>query len=309
VKFAPDDSVIFSDFADLISHKEPSVVKTPTTKLKRLIPSFRESKQRGEKFTMITVYDYPMARLVDQSAADLILVGDSLGMVIQGLEHTNPVTLDEMIYHIKAVRRGAPNTLIVGDLPFMSYQISPEQALMTAGRVVKESGADCVKLEGGTHLAPQVERIVQAGIPVIGHIGLTPQSASALGGFKVQGRTPEEAERLIQDAKALAAAGVFAMVLECIPSGVARAITTAVDCLTIGVGAGPFTDGQNLNAYDLLGIFDRFVPKFAKQYCSIAPQIRETFNAFTEEVRSGAYPAPEHCFTGSDEIRKLYPVP
>ena len=160
------------------------MVEKPNTKQKRLIPSLRASKQRGEKVTMITVYDYPMARLVDQSTAELILVGDSLGMVIQGLEHTNPVTLDEMIYHIKAVRRGAPNTLIVGDLPFMSYQVSPEQALMTAGRVVKEGGADCVKLEGGIHMAPQVERIVQAGIPVIGHIGLTPQSASALGASK-----------------------------------------------------------------------------------------------------------------------------
>jgi 3-methyl-2-oxobutanoate hydroxymethyltransferase len=308
VKSAPDDSAIPIAFVKLISHKENRVVEKPNTKQKRLIPSLRASKQRGEKVTMITVYDYPMARLVDQSTAELILVGDSLGMVIQGLEHTNPVTLDEMIYHIKAVRRGAPNTLIVGDLPFMSYQVSPEQALMTAGRVVKEGGADCVKLEGGIHMAPQVERIVQAGIPVIGHIGLTPQSASALGGFKVQGRTQAEAERLIQDAKALDAAGVFAMVLECIPTGVAKAITTTVNPLTIGVGAGPFTDGQNLNAYDLLGIFDRFVPKFAKQYCSIAPQIRETFNSFTEEVRSGAYPAPENCFTGSDEIRKLYPV-
>lgn len=283
------------------------MVESAAPKTKRTIPSFRESKRRGEKLTMITVYDYPMARLVDQSPAELILVGDSLGMVIQGLEHTNPVTLDEIIYHAKAVRRGAPNTVIVGDLPFMTYQLNPEQALMTAGRVVKEAGADCVKLEGGIPMATHVERIVQAGIPVIGHIGLTPQSASALGGFKVQGRTPAEAERLIADAKALDAAGVFAMVLECIPAGVAKVITESVGALTIGVGAGPHTDGQNLNAYDLLGVFDRFVPKFAKQYCSLAPQIRGTFGAFTSEVRSGAYPAPEHCFTGGDDIRTLYP--
>ena len=165
---------------------------TESQKRKTTIPSFQQKKARGEKVTMITVYDYPFARLVDRSSAELILVGDSLGMVVQGLEHTNPVTLDEMIYHVKAVRRGAPNTLVVGDMPFMSYQISPEHALASAGRIVKEGGADCVKLEGGEYIAPYVQRIVNAGIPVIGHIGLTPQSAAALGGFKLQGRTPEQ---------------------------------------------------------------------------------------------------------------------
>ncbi|MEN8689549.1 MAG: 3-methyl-2-oxobutanoate hydroxymethyltransferase, partial [Desulfobacterales bacterium] len=185
---------------------------------------------------MITVYDFPFARLVDRSPAEMILVGDSLGMVVQGLEHTNPVTLDEIIYHAKAVRRGAPNTLIVGDMPYMSYQVSPEQAVASAGQIIKEAGADCVKMEGGAYFAPYVEKIVATGIPVVGHIGLTPQSASALGGFKVQGRTPEEAKQLIEDAKALDQAGVFAMVLECIPSGVAKVITESVDAVTIGVG-------------------------------------------------------------------------
>jgi len=271
------------------------------------IPSFAERKARGDKATMITVYDYPFARLVDRSSAEMILVGDSLGMVIQGLKTTNPVTLDEVIYHARAVRRGAPNTLMVGDMPFMSYQVSPEQALTSAGRIVKESGADCVKLEGGEHMAPTVRKIVQAGIPVIGHIGLTPQSASALGGFKLQGRTPEQAAQLISDAHALDEAGVFAMVLECIPSGVARVITEEVSAFTISCGAGPHTDGQNLNAYDILGLFGEFVPKFVKQYQLLAPEVTSVFNAFADDVRDCSYPAREHIFTGGSEIAQLYP--
>jgi len=277
-------------------------------KKKTSILSFRGMKARAEKVTMITVYDYPFARLVDRCQAELILVGDSLGMVIQGLEQTNPVTLDEVIYHVRAVRRGAFNTLVVGDMPFMSYQLNPEQALASAGRIVKEGGADCVKMEGGEYFAPYVEKIVKAGIPVMGHIGLTPQSSSALGGFKVQGRTKEEAERLIEDARALDEAGVFAMVLECIPSGVAKVITESVGATTIGCGAGPFVDGQNLNAYDILGLFEKFVPKFVKQYKILAPEIISGFNNFMDEVRSGAYPAAEHCFTGGEKIKKLYPL-
>jgi 3-methyl-2-oxobutanoate hydroxymethyltransferase len=276
-------------------------------KQKTTIPSIKEKKARGEKLTMITVYDYPFARLVDHSEAEIILVGDSLGMVIQGKELTNPVTLDEVIYHVKAVRRGAPNTLVVGDMPFMSYQISPEQALASAGRIIKEGGADCVKMEGGEYFAPYVHKIVQAGIPVMGHIGLTPQSASALGGFKVQGRTREQAEQLIADAKALDEAGVFAMVLECIPAGVAKVITEAVGAATIGCGGGPHVDGHNLNAYDILGLFEKFVPKFVKQYKVLAPEIIAGFSAFTEDVRSRGYPTPEYCFTGGDEIKNLYP--
>ena len=276
-------------------------------KHKTTIPSFSEIKARGDKVTMITVYDYPFARLADRSQSELILVGDSLGMVIQGLELTNPVTLDEIIYHCKAVRRGAPNTLVVGDMPFMSYQVSPEQALASAGRIVKEGGADCIKMEGGVHFAPTVAKIVNAGIPVMGHIGLTPQSASALGGFIVQGRTPEQAEQLIADAIALDQAGAFAMVLECIPAGVAKVITASVAATTISCGAGPHTGGQNLNAYDILGMFDRFVPRFVRQYASLAPEIAAGFDAFVGEVRSGEYPAPEHTFTGGSEIRKLYP--
>ena len=280
---------------------------TTSGKSKTTIPALADKKRRGEKVTMITVYDYPFARLVDRSQAEMILVGDSLGMVIQGLEGTTPVTLEEIIYHCRAVRRGAPNTLVVGDMPFMSYQISPEQALASAGRILKEGGADCVKMEGGVHFAPYVEKIVRAGIPVMGHIGLTPQSASALGGFRMQGRTPDEAGQLVADAQALDEAGVFAMVLECIPSGVARVITRAVGALTIGCGAGPHVDGQNLNGYDILGLFERFVPKFVKQYAHLAPEMIAAFDGLTAEVRSGAFPATEHCFLGNAEIQELYP--
>ena len=278
------------------------------TKKKTTIPSFREKKRNNQRVTMITVYDYPFARLVDRSEAELILVGDSLGMVVQGLERTNPVTLEDIIYHARAVRRGAPNTVIVGDMPFMSYQLSPEQALASAGRILKESEADCVKMEGGEYFAPYVEKIVSAGIPAMGHIGLTPQSASALGGFTVQGRTKAEAEQLIADAKALDAAGAFAIVLECIPSGVAKVITESVEAVTIGCGAGPHVDGQNLNAYDILGLFDRFVPKFVKQYKILAPEIIAGFSGFTEEVRYGAYPAGEHGFAGTKEIQEHFPL-
>jgi 3-methyl-2-oxobutanoate hydroxymethyltransferase len=272
------------------------------------IPDFKKRKESAEKVTMITVYDFPMARLVDQSPAEMILVGDSLGMVIQGLDHTNPVTIDEIIYHARAVRRGAPNTLIVGDMPFMSYQVGSEQALASAGRIIKESAADCVKMEGGQYIAKSVERIVQAGIAVIGHIGLTPQSASALGGFKMQGKTPEEAKQLIDDALALDEAGVFAMVLECIPAGVAKVITESVSAVTIGVGAGPYVNGHNLNAYDILGLFDAFVPKFVEQYKKLAPEILDGFKAFTQAVRKGEYPTANRMFTGGDTITELYPI-
>lgn len=277
-------------------------------KKKTPIPEFREKKIKGEKVTMITVYDYPFAKLVDQSNAELILVGDSLGMVIQGKDHTTPVTLEEIVYHVKAVKRGATNTVIVGDMPFMSYQVNPEQALESAGRIIKEGGADCVKMEGGEHFAPYVHKIVKTGIPVIGHIGLTPQSFSSLGGFKVQGRTPEQAEQLLVDAKTLDDAGVFAMVLECIPSGVAKMITESVNAVTISCGAGPYADGQNLNAYDILGLFDQFVPTFVKQYSHLAPKVLSSFNNFTREVRHGNYPGPDHCFTGGKRITHLYPT-
>jgi len=278
-----------------------------STKKKVAIPAFKKMKQAGERLTMITVYDYPFARLVDQSSAEMILVGDSLGMVIQGGQHTNPVTLDEIIYHAKAVRRGAPNTVVVGDMPFMSYQTSPDKAVESAGRLIKEAAVDCVKMEGGEFFAPYVRKMVNVGIPVIAHIGLTPQSASALGGFTIQGRTPQQAEQLIADAKALDDAGAFAMVLECIPEGVAKVITESVSAVTIGVGAGRYCDAQNLNGYDILGLFDKFVPKFVEQYATLAGDIQSGFDSFAQQVRSGAYPAERHVFTGGEEISNLYP--
>ena len=272
------------------------------------VPAFREKKEAAQKVSMITVYDYIFARLVEASEAEMILVGDSLGMIIQGLPLTNPVTLEEIIYHTKCVRRGAPETLVVGDMPFMSYQVSEEAALASAGRIIKEGGADCVKMEGGEYQAPSVQRIVRAGIPVMGHIGLTPQSSSALGGFKVQGKTREEAEQLIADAKTLDEAGVFAIVLECIPGGVAKVITESVRATTIGVGAGPHVDGYNLNAYDLLGLFGAFVPRFARQYKKMAAECTGVFTAFARDARSGAYPAKEENYSGGPEIEKLYPA-
>lgn len=276
-------------------------------KKKTTIPSLAGMKAAGEKLTMITVYDFPFARLVDQTPAEMILVGDSLGMVVQGLSSTNPVTLDEVIYHSKAVRRGAPNTLIIGDMPFMSYQASPQEAVRSAGRLIKEAGVDCVKIEGGRYFTEHVHRMVGAGIPVMGHIGLTPQSASALGGFKVQGRTKEEAEALVEDAIALDRAGVFGMVLECMPPGVVKKITASVSAVTISTGSGPHADGFNLNGYDLLGIFEEFVPKFVEQYKRLAPEIIDGFTAFTTAVRDKTYPAARHTFTGSEEISTLYP--
>ena len=279
-----------------------------TNKAKINIPFFKDRKQSGEKVTMITVYDFPFASLVNRSNAEMILVGDSLGMVIQGLSHTNPVTLDEVIYHVKAVRRGAPHKLVVGDMPFMCYQVNTDEALRSAGRILKEGGADCVKMEGGAYFAPYVHKIVSAGIPVIGHIGLTPQSASALGGFKVQGKTKSEADQLIKDAVALDEAGAFAIVLECIPSGLARQITQSVKATTIGCGAGPHVDGQNLNGYDILGLFQSFTPKFVKQYQQLAPLIIEGFNAFSLDVSSGGYPEKQHGFSGPEEIQNLYPL-
>ena len=278
-----------------------------TLKKKTTIPSLAGMKKAGEKLTMITVYDYPFARLVDQTPAEMILVGDSLGMVIQGENSTNPVTLDQIVYHAKAVRKGAPNTLIIGDMPFMSYQASPIDAVRSAGRLIKEAAVDCVKIEGGKYFTEHVRCLKGAGIPVMGHIGLTPQSASALGGFKLQGKTKAEAEELIEDAIALDEAGVFAMVLECMPAGLVKKITETVGAVTISTGSGPYADGFNLNAYDLLGIFDDFVPKFVEQYKKLGPEIADGFSAFTQAVRDKTYPGPQHTFKGNEEIQSLYP--
>lgn len=258
-------------------------------------PNFLKKKRKKEKIVMVTAYDYTFARLVERSGAvDAILVGDSLGMVIQGNDTTLPVTLDEMIYHCKAVRRGAPDTHVIGDLPFMSYQLSAEQALQSAGRLVKEAGVNSVKLEGGIRSAEAIKRIVDAGIPVMGHVGLTPQSVNIFGGHKMQGKREEDAVRIMEDALSVQDAGAFAIVLEGIPANLARKIAEHLTIPTIGIGAGPFTDGQVLVIYDLLGMDEDFNPRFLKKYENLSDRIQRALKAYSKEVHEGEFPADEH---------------
>ncbi len=270
------------------------------------IPDILEKKRQGQKITMLTAYDYPTALLVDRAGIDMILVGDSLGMVVLGYETTVPVTMDEMIHHTKAVVRGARFALVVGDMPFMSYNTSEKDAIVNAGRFIKEGGADAVKLEGGTTVQSIVETIVRAGIPVMGHIGLTPQTISQLGGFKVQGRSAEAAKKIIEDAKALEDAGAFSLVLEAIPAEIAERITRTVRIPTIGIGAGISCDGQVLVYQDMVGLFDRFVPKFVKQYSQVGEIMLDSFKQFKEEVEKGIFPGKEHSFRmGQKELKKV----
>ncbi|MBI5928109.1 MAG: 3-methyl-2-oxobutanoate hydroxymethyltransferase [Chloroflexi bacterium] len=259
-------------------------------------------KEHREPISMLTAYDYPSGLLADQSGVDMILVGDSLGMVVHGFESTLPVTMDMMVMHTQAVRRGVKRAFLVGDMPFMSYQASREEALRNAGRLLKEGNADAVKLEGGVHMAQTIHDMVQIGIAVMGHIGLTPQSVSAFGGFKVQGKSIEAARKLIEDAKAIEDAGAFAMVIEGVPAKLGELITRMVNIPTIGIGAGGGTDGQVLVMHDILGMFDRFTPKFVKQYANIGEAIQTVFSTFHQEVRSGTFPAPEHEFGISDAV-------
>lgn len=259
-------------------------------------------KERGEPISMLTAYDYPSALLVDQSGLEMILVGDSVGMVVHGFEHTLPVTMDMMIMHCRAVRRGVQRALVVGDMPFMSYQASQEDAIRNAGRMLIEGGVDAVKLEGGQAMAGTVRALVNSGIAVQGHIGLTPQSVSALGGFKVQGVTLEAARRVMADAHALVEAGVFSLVLEAIPARLAALISRSIPVPTIGIGAGGGCDGQVLVLHDILGLYDRLQPKFAKQYANLAPIIRGACEAYRDEVRSRVFPAAEHEFKISDDV-------
>jgi len=275
-------------------------------KKKISIPELKGMKVSGQKFKMFTVYDFPMATMVDRSPAELILVGDSLGMVIQGHDSTVPVNLEDVLYHVKIVRKGAPNTFVVGDMPFLSYQVNRDEAIRNAGTLLKV-GADCVKMEGGVKIAETMRAVVDAGIPVMAHIGLTPQTAAMLGGFKVQGKNAASAEKLLQDALAVEEAGAFAIVLECIPTALAQLIDQKVTIPTISVGAGPFTTGFNLNAYDLLGIFDKFVPKFVIQYAQMGKDIVNVFDTWCKDIDEGSYPAPEHGFAMNDEdLKRLY---
>ncbi len=246
---------------------------------------------------MLTAYDHPMAALVDKAGIDAVIVGDSVGMVILGYESTVRVTMDEMIHHSRAVRRGIRNAFLIGDMPFMSYQASDEDAVRNAGRFVKEAGCDAVKIEGGREVCSRAEAIMDAGIPVLGHIGLTPQSVSKLGGYRVQGRDRETAVRLVEDAVFLEKAGCFAVVLECVPKELAQKITEKLRIPTIGIGAGCHCDGQVLVTHDIIGYFDRFVPKFVKQYANVSKNILDAITSFKSETESGAFPDDDHSFT------------
>ncbi len=260
------------------------------------IEDLKRKKAAGEKIAMITAYDYPSARLVDEAGADIILVGDTLGMVVLGYDTTIPVTMEDMIHHTKAVVRGSQRALVVGDMPFMSYQVSPEEALRNAGRFLQEAGCQAVKLEGGVHMAPTVKRLVEVGIPVMGHIGLTPQSVHQLSGFKVQGKTPAAAVKLLNDAHALEEAGAFAIVLETIPAPLAKLITERLSIPTIGIGAGPDTDGQVQVFHDLLGLFTAFTPKHARRYAEIGDAIRRAVADYVADVRNRRFPTEEQSF-------------
>jgi 3-methyl-2-oxobutanoate hydroxymethyltransferase len=268
------------------------------------IAELHKKKAMGQKISMMTAYDYPTANLVDQAGIDTILVGDSLGMVMLGYDSTVPVTMDEMIHHCKAVSRGAKKSFIIGDMPFMSYQTNVEKAVENAGRFMKEAACDSVKLEGGSEMAPVVKAIVTAGVPVCGHIGLTPQTATMLSGFKVQAKDAESARQLAKSAKDLEEAGAFMIVMECIPDLVAEKITKELKIPTIGIGAGKHCDGQVLVYHDLVGLFERFTPKFVKQYINLAPKIKEALIQFKKEVEEGVFPGPEHTFSIKEEEAK-----
>ena len=275
--------------------------------MKNTVSTFKEQKANGEKITMLTAYDYSTAKLVDSSGINGILVGDSLGMVMLGYEDTLSVTMEDMIHHTAAVCRGAKNALVVGDMPFMSYQVSVEEAVRNAGRLMKEGRCQAVKLEGGAAVCPQIKAITQASIPVMAHIGLTPQSVNAFGGFKVQGKSEDAARKLIEEAKAVEEAGAFSIVLECVPAKLAELISKSVNIPTIGIGAGAGCDGQILVYQDMLGMFSDFTPKFVKKYAEIGDVMKAAFEKYIEETKDGSFPADEHTFKISEDvINKLY---
>ena len=275
--------------------------------MKNTVATFQKMKNEGTKISMLTAYDYSTAKLVDEAGINSILVGDSLGMVMLGYEDTLSVTMEDMIHHTAAVARGAKNALVVGDMPFMSYEVSVEQAVINAGRLMKEGRANAVKLEGGVRVAEQIKAITKAGIPVCAHIGLTPQSVNAFGGFKVQGKTEEGAQQMIEDALAIQEAGAFAVVLECVPAKLAALISEKLTIPTIGIGAGAGCDGQVLVYQDMLALFSDFKPKFVKHFGNIGPQMTAAFKAYDEEVKAGTFPAEEHTFKIDEEtLKKLY---
>lgn len=275
--------------------------------MKNTAATFAAAKAKGEKLSMLTAYDYSTAKLEDESGINGILVGDSLGNVVLGYEDTVSVTMEDMIHHGAAVARGAKNALVVVDMPFMSYEVIVEEAVRNAGRLMKEGRAGAVKLEGGVRVAEQIRAIVKAGIPVMGHIGLTPQSINVFGGFKVQGKSEEAARALLADAKAVEEAGAFAVVIEAVPAALAQIITDAVSIPTIGIGAGAGCDGQILVYQDMLGMFSDFTPKFVKRYANVGEVMREAFANYAAEVASGAFPTEEHTYKIKDDVlEKLY---
>jgi 3-methyl-2-oxobutanoate hydroxymethyltransferase len=261
-----------------------------------------QARKGGPKLSMVSVYDFPFARLAEEAGIDILLVGDSLGMVVQGHDSTVPVTLDDIVYHAKAVRRGAGRTHVVADLPFLTYHTDTGRAIENAGRLLQEGGADSVKLEGGQEIAERAAAIVRAGIPVMGHVGLTPQSAGALGGFKVQGRDVASARKILADAQAIADAGAYAIVVEVIPAELGGIITERVSIPTIGIGAGAACDGQVLVAHDLLGLQERIIGRFAKVYANVGDDVRGAFTTFAEEVRAGSFPDEEHSYSMAKDV-------
>lgn len=275
--------------------------------MKNTVVTFKEAKKKGEKLTMLTAYDYSTAKLIDEAGVDSILVGDSLGNVVLGYEDTISVTMEDMIHHGAAVARGVKNALLVIDMPFMSYQTSVYDAVVNAGRLMKEGRADAVKLEGGAEVCPQIKAITAAGIPVMAHLGLTPQSINAFGGFKVQGKNEAAAKKLLADAKAVEEAGAFSVVLECVPAKLAELISKELEIPTIGIGAGNVCDGQVLVYQDMLGMFSDFTPKFVKRFANVGEIMKEAFAAYCKGVREGTFPAKEHEYSIADDVlEKLY---
>ncbi|MGI6413335.1 MAG: 3-methyl-2-oxobutanoate hydroxymethyltransferase [Syntrophomonadaceae bacterium] len=264
--------------------------------------SLKEKKNKGEKISMLTAYDYPMAAMLDEAGIDMLLVGDSLGNVVLGYENTLSVTMDDMVHHCKAVVRATRNAMVVADMPFLSYHVSIPEAVRNAGRLIQEAGAQAVKLEGGTERMDTVKAILDAQIPVMGHIGLTPQSVYQFGGFKVQGKDLETARKLVRDAKAYEQAGAFSIVLECVPAQLAKRITEEIAIPTIGIGAGAHCDGQVLVVNDMLGMYTGFVPKFVKKFANLQPVILEAVKNYINEVQQGTFPGDEHSFTINEEI-------
>lgn len=270
--------------------------------MKNTSVTFKDAKKNGEKLTMLTAYDYTTARLIDEAGVNSILVGDSLGMVVLGYDDTLSVTMDDMIHHSRAVARGAKNALVITDMPFMSYQTSVYDAVVNAGRLVKEGKAQAVKLEGGAEFCEHIKAIVNASIPVCAHIGLTPQSINAFGGFKVQGKGRQAAQKLLDEARAVEEAGAFAVVLECVPAKLAEKISQSISIPTIGIGAGAGCDGQVLVYQDMLAMYPNFKPKFVKQYAQIGSTMKDAFSQYISDVKSGAFPSEEHTFAIDDEI-------